>query len=249
VSKFLADVAEYRHIVAKLMTIERVPAAELDALGALPTQIRDLQRGENLVAEGERPAHSAFLLNGFAASYKGTADGGRQILALYISGDMPDLQSLHLMRMDQTIAAMAPSTFALVAHADLRRLIPRNPTLAEALWRDTLITAAIQREWMMGLGRKDARGRIARLFCELLVRSHAAGLTQDHTFALPLTQMELADVLGLTNVHVNRVLQDLRQEGLVEFERGVVRLTQPERLEAIAQFDSAYLHLSREPAG
>ena len=139
-----------------------------------------------------------------------TAEGKRQILSFHISGDIPDLQSLHLSVMDHSLGTLIPCKLAFIQHDDLRSLMRNHPRLGDLFWRDTLIDAAVFRQWVVNVGRRQALARMAHLLCELLVRLRAVELVEDHAFDLPVTQAELADALGISNVHVNRVLQDLR---------------------------------------
>jgi CRP-like cAMP-binding protein len=155
------------------------------------------------------------VVEGFACSYKHSHEGKRQIMFFYIPGDIPDLQSLHLEVMDHNIGTLTPTKAAFIPHAALHDLIQRHPGLAAAFWRDTLIDGAIFREWVINVGRRDAYARLAHLLCELVARLSAVGLVTDWSFLLPVTQAELGDATGLSTVHVNRVLQELRGNGLI----------------------------------
>jgi CRP-like cAMP-binding protein len=187
-------------------------------------------------------------VDGFAYRYNLTDEGKRQILSFHISGDIPDLQSLHLEVMDHSLATLGPSRLAFIRHADLLSLMHSHPRLGHLLWRDTLIDAAVFRQWMVGLGRRDAHGRIAHLLCELLVRLRAVELVEDHAFELPVTQAELSDALGITTVHVNRVLQDLRGENLITLRGGSLKVLDWEGLQRAGEFDPTYLHLAKKEA-
>jgi CRP-like cAMP-binding protein len=188
------------------------------------------------------------VVEGFACRYNTTAEGKRQILSFHISGDIPDLQSLHIDVMDHSLGTLVPSRLAFIQHADLRSLVRSHPRLADLLWRDTLIDAAVFRQWMVGLGRRSAHGRIAHLLCELLVRLRAVELVQDYSFDLPVTQAELGDALGISNVHVNRVLQDLRGENLITWRGNALTVLDWEGLKQAGEFDPAYLHLVKREA-
>ena len=142
-------------------------------------------------------------------------------MGFYIPGDIPDLQSLHIKTMDHSVGTLVPTTVAFIPHQSLNELNARYSTIANALWRDTIVDAAMFRLWMVSLGRKSAHERLAHLLCELLVRFKAVGLAEDeHTCEFPMTQAELGDALGLTTVHVNRVIQDLRTDGLITLGKG-----------------------------
>ena len=175
--------------------------------------------------------------------YKLIADGKRQITGFYIPGDIPDLQSLYLHVMDHSVGTLIPSKIAFIPHDPLRAVLRKHPILAEAFWRDTLIDAARFREWIIGLGRRDAYTRIAPLFCELFVRHRAVALTENHGFDLHTTQAELGDALGLSTVHVNRVLQDLRKDGLISLRGKSLAILDWNGLKQAGEFDPLYLHL------
>jgi CRP-like cAMP-binding protein len=170
-------------------------------------------------------------------------EGKRQIFSFHIPGDIPDLQSLFIQTMDHTLGAVVRSSVVLIRHEVVRNLLANRIELAAILWRDTLIDASVFREWMMGIGRRTSHARIAHLFCEIVTRMHAVGLANSRECSLPITHLDVADALGLTDVHVCRILKDLREDGLVEFRRGVVNVLNWEGLQEAGEFDSAYLHL------
>ena len=239
---------EHDRLVRKLESIAELSAEDERAVRSLPLAIKTLPADTDIVREGERPSQSCLVVDGFACRYKLTPAGRRQIMSFHIPGDVPDVQSLLLRTMDHSLGTLTPCRLAFVTHESLRDLIRQRPRIADAFWRDTLIDAAVFREWMVGIGRRSARQRIAHLLCELLVRLEAVGLTEDHAYELPVTQEELGDALGLSSVHVNRVLQELRQNGLVVL-RGR-RLSTPdwEGLKAAGEFDPTYLHLDHKEA-
>ncbi|WP_335645667.1 Crp/Fnr family transcriptional regulator [Microvirga ossetica] len=146
------------------------------------------------------------------------------------------------------MATLAPSSLAFIQHDNLRTFMRSHPRLSDLLWRDTLIDAAIFRQWMVGLGRRDAYGRIAHLLCELLVRLRAVELVEDHAFTLPVTQAELGDAFGLSTVHVNRVLQDLRRDSLITLRGVSLKVLDWEGLKKAGEFDPIYLHLVKQEA-
>ena len=221
---------------------------EKSTLQGLTGTIRTLDADQDIVREGDRPSACCLILDGFAYRYKLTETGKRQIFSFHIPGDIPDLQSLHLDVMDHSLGTLARSKLAFLSHDVVCDLIRRCPRIADAFWRDTLIDAAVFREWMVGLGRREAYSRIAHLLCELYVRLGSVGLTNGHAYELPLTQAELGDALGLSTVHVNRTLQDLRSEKLITLQGGSVTVKDWERLKAAGEFDPAYLHLrKRQP--
>jgi CRP-like cAMP-binding protein len=235
-------------MIRKLDSIFPLSDEERQALQDLPVQLAVLDADEDIVRVGDRPSQCCLLLRGFTCVYKLTSEGKRQIMALHVPGDLPDLQSLHLKVMDNSVATMSPSTVGFIQHEDLRRLCDRHPRLTAAFWRETLVDAAIFREWLLNVGRREAYNRMAHLLCELLVRLKAVGLVEDGTFDLPLTQSELADCIGTSNVHVNRVLQELRANGLVRTTGSQVTIPDWEKLKEAGDFDPLYLHLKENDA-
>jgi CRP-like cAMP-binding protein len=197
-----------------------------------------------VIREGDRPHECCLLVEGIMCRHKSTPEGRRQIFSFHIAGDIPDLQSLQLKTMDHTLSTVSASRLAFIPHEDLLRLLHQHPRLSDVFWRDTLIDAAVFREWMLGIGRRPALNRCAHLLCELIVRMRAMGLTEDHAVELPLTQAELADALGLSIVHVNRTLQDLRRRGLIELGGGKLIVTDWEELKRTGEFEPLYLHLA-----
>jgi CRP-like cAMP-binding protein len=237
---------DYNPLIRKLESVFALTDDERQALETLPMQVAVLKDHQDIVREGDCPSRSCLILSGFACVYKLT--GGRQIVSFAIAGDIPDLQSLHLKVLDNSVSTISPCRVGFVTHDALRDLCTRYPRLAAAFWRETLIDAAIFREWVVNVGQREGASRMAHVLCELLVRLRAVGLAEDHVCDLPITQVEFADALGFTPVHVNRVLQHLRTEGLIVTQG--TRLTIPDwdRLKQVGEFDPTYLHLVREEA-
>jgi CRP-like cAMP-binding protein len=218
---------------------------EKDALRALPWIRISFAEGDELARFADKPTKSHLLLSGLVARVRYSPSGSRQILALHVPGDFVDLQSFLLQEMDHTVLAMSAGEIAAVSHSDLAALCNAHPRLARILWRLSLIDAAIHREWILGLGRLSASERMAHLFCELCYRLGKVGLAQDHTFELALSQVDWSDVLGLSSVHVNRTLQDLRRNGLLTLRGKSVVITNWPELSSLAGFDPQYLHYDK----
>ena len=235
-------------LIRKLESIFVLSDDERSALLGLAATITNVGADEEIIHEGNRPSECCLIVEGFACRYTMTEEGKRQIFSFHIPGDIPDLQSLHLEVMDHSLGTLVPSRLAFIPHAAIRDLMRRCPRIADAFWRDTLIDAAVFRAEMVGLGRRDAYGRIAHLLCELFVRLKAVGLTSGRAYALPITQAELGDALGLSTVHVNRTLQQLRGDGLIQTQGGTVMVQDWERLKRAGQFEETYLHLRKEAA-
>jgi CRP-like cAMP-binding protein len=233
-------------MIRKLKSIAPLSDEEKQALQELPVQVQVLKADEDIVRIGDQPSRCCLLVEGFTCVYKVTAEGKRQIMALHVPGDMPDLQSLHLKVMDNSVATMTPCTVGFIQHEDLRRVCDRYPRITAAFWRETLVDASIFREWLLNLGRREAYNRMAHLLCEMLVRLKAVGLVEDNRFDLPITQGELADAIGASNVHVNRVLQELRANGLIRTKGTQVNILDWEKLKEVGDFDPLYLHLRQD---
>ena len=235
-------------LIAKLQRSLVLSEAEQRAINAVPVTIETRRDGDGIVWVGDRPSRSFIILAGLLASSKSVADGGNQITCFHIPGDMPDLQGLHLEVMDSDIRALTDCQLAFMAHQDLRRLCDRHPRLAALLWRTTLVDAAIYREWVVNMGQRQAPSRIAHVFCEMMLRMEAAGLAQDKSCHLGLTQEDLGQATGLSLVHVNRTLQDLRAQGLISFGQGRLTIHDWNRLVEVGDFRRDFLHLPHAEA-
>ena len=229
-------------LIQKLESTTDLLPEERGALLALPMRVQEVRADQDVVREGDRPSHCCLLVDGFACRFKFTDKGKRQIFAFHTPGDIPDLLSLHLRTMDHSLGTVTNCTLAFIQHDHLRELMYQHPRLANVFWRDTLIDGAIFREWMLGIGRRSAKTRLAHLLCEVFMRLKAVGLESANTVPLPLTQSEVGDALGLSTVHVNRTLQELRGEHLLEWDDGVLTVLDWDRLVETAEFDPTYLH-------
>jgi CRP-like cAMP-binding protein len=237
---------EHNILIRKLRSISPLSDDEQDCLSTLSFTTKSIGPDEGIVREGERPSHCCVIVEGFACRYKYTEEGKRQIFSFHIPGDMPDLQSLHLKIMDHSLGTLTPCKVAFISHPALTELTRRCPRVGDVLWRDTLIDAAVFREWMIGIGRRSSYTRIAHVLCELMVRMTAMGLASDHQCELPITQAEIGDALGLSTVHVNRSLQELRGDGLIELRGGSLKVLTWPGLKKAGEFDTTYLHLAED---
>jgi CRP-like cAMP-binding protein len=231
----------------KLETRDALSEEERRALIACAGDFVSFPAGGDLVREGDRPTVSMLVIDGFTSRYHDSPDGGRQITAIHIPGDFVDLHSLLIKQMDHSVGALSDCRVLRFPHVRLQALTETHPHLTRLLWLMTLIDSAIHREWLVAAGR-PAPEQIAHLICELYVRLGVTGLVgPDRDFTLPLTQMQLAEALGLSVVHINRSLQQLRSEGLFTWQNQSLHILDWEGLQRRASFDETYLHLVREP--
>jgi CRP-like cAMP-binding protein len=231
-------------LIAKLETVMPLPEADRQALAALCVGAREMSARRNIIREGDRPDHIHLMVEGWAARYKLLPDGARQITAFLLPGDFCDLHVTILGEMDHGIATLTRAKVAFIPRATMEALNDR-PGLVKAFWWATLVDEAVLRNWIVNVGRRDAFEAVGHLICELYVRMKNVGLAADRRFDLPLTQEEIADALGLTAVHVNRILQRLRADDLISFHRGRLAIHDYERLEKAAGFNPNYLHIER----
>lgn len=229
-------------LTRKLNRLAALDDEDTARLAALPTQVEATVRLHELVREGQVPDRCCLLVSGYAARYKMTVSGTRQIVSFHMAGDLLDIQHLLLAKADHTVETITPAQVAWIPKTDLIRLAWERPTIGKALWRDCLIDASIFREWVLNVGRRDARSRIAHMLCEFIARCEAAGLGSRESFELPMTQLQIADATGLTAVHVNRTLKSLDGDGALVRIRNHFRVLDWDRLCSIADFDPAYLH-------
>jgi CRP-like cAMP-binding protein len=223
----------------------RLSEDDVRELVELPARIRRLDPGAYLVREGDVPAYCSVLIEGFAYRQKITGRGGRQILAVCIPGDAIDFQNMFLDVSDHSVQTLTSALVADLQREDLQRLVLKRPAVGSAIMHMTLIEASILREWVVNVGRRDARERIAHILCEFAVRLEARGLaSEEEGFELPMTQEQLADATSLTSVHVNRVLKALAAEGLIERQRRNIRFVDWRALQDAGDFTRGYLHIS-----
>jgi CRP-like cAMP-binding protein len=232
-------------IIKHLGLIGDLSEDDKEALREIRGEVRELQRGEDILRIGERPTYSVVVLEGLLQRYKMTPQGGRQIHSFYIPTDTPSMETLPMEVMDNSLGAVAPSQVGIIHHPELKRVMDARPNVLMLIWRDTLVQAATFREWLMRDSQMLAHAQMAHFFCEIMIRAKAAGLVRGGTCDLPLTQQDLADALGMSTVHVNRTLMVLRAGGLVEFRDGLLTIPDWERLVEVAEFDPVYLHLHR----
>lgn len=233
-----------RHLM-KVRARNDIKAEEEAALRGLVAEVREFPSDARLVRAEEELDVSMLLLDGFACRYKDLRNGERQITELHVAGDFLDLHSFTLKRLDHDVMTLTPCRIGIVPHERLEKITEDFPHLTRIYWFSTNLDAAIHREWELSLGRRSALARTAHLFCELYVRLGIVGLSEDLSYALPLTQTDLSECLGLTSVHINRMLKELRDKELVTFRAGMVEIHDWEGLQRVAEFNPSYLYLER----
>lgn len=229
----------------KLKQRAAISAEDERAIRGLVAETRRYGHDEFVIRAGEALNCSLLLLDGWLFRSKDLPSGDRQVLEIHVAGDFADLHGFTLKRLDHDVTSVTECTIAVVPHDRLMELSESNPHLTRVYWMSTNIDAAISREMVLSLGQRSAISRMAHLFCELHVRLGVVGKTRGDTFDFPLTQREMSECLGLTVVHVNRTLQELRRNGLVETENRNVTILDKRGLESVAEFDPGYLHLDR----
>jgi CRP-like cAMP-binding protein len=233
-------------VATKLDAFTKLSSDDRAALAKLAQNVRYVDPRRDLVSEGDKPRFVHLVLDGWGARYKSLPDGKRQIVSLFIPGDFCDVNVYILKAMDHSIAAITRLKVALIAPEEMNALTHDRPRITQALWWHELVTAAIQREWTLNLGQRTAYERLGHLLVELYIRLRSVGRAQDGRCDFPLTQNDLADATGLTAVHVNRTLQELRRDGLIELERKQLHILDLERLMDVSMFNPNYLHLDHE---
>ena len=216
------------------------------AISALPHVTRIVNPNSYLVREGEVPrSYCSFVLSGMAFRHKLTVNGTRQIVSIHLAGDLLDLQHLFLNVADHSVQALTELNVADIDREALQEIALVRPEVGRALWVDGLVDASIYREWVLNVGRRDARARIAHIVCEIAVRMHSAGAINAADFNLPMTQEQLGDATGLTSVHVNRTLKALAADGLINHSGRWIAIRDWDGIRRAGDFNPLYLHLDQ----
>ena len=234
-------------LLLKMRRRDDVSAEEEAILRDAVSDVKDVGADVTVVRADVDLSISNILIDGLMCRYKDLGNGERQITELHVPGDFVDLHSFSLKRLDHNVMSLVPSRIALVPHDRILAITETQPHLTRLLWFMTTLDAAIHREWQLSLGRRTSLARIAHLFCELHARLEVAGLTEGLSYRLPLTQVDLAECLGLTPIHVNRTLRELRTEGLVTFRSKLVSIDNYGGLKRVAEFNPDYLFLDKRP--
>lgn len=230
------------HLKKLRKRVEISPEEERAIRGAV-AETRQVPADHILVRSGEELSVSLMLIDGWMARIKDLSGGERQVTELHVAGDFADLHGFTLKRLDHDITTFTQCTIAVFPHERLQDITEKFPRLARIYWLSTNVDAAIHREMAVSLGQRSAIARMSHLFCELYERLAVVGRTNGASYEFPLTQRELSECLGLTVVHANRTLQELRRRGLVDLESRLLTIRDRSGLEGVAEFDPTYLYL------
>jgi CRP-like cAMP-binding protein len=233
-------------VALKLDAFTRLSEDDRTALAEVTRNSRYVDARRDLISEGDKPRYVHLVLDGWACRYKQLPDGKRQIVSLFVPGDFCDVNVYILRAMDHSIGAITRLKVAMITPEEMGALTTERPRITQALWWHELVTAAIQREWTLNLGQRTAYERLAHLLIELYLRLQVVGRSSNGRCDFPLTQNDLADATGLTSVHVNRTLQELRRDKLIELERKQLHILDLPAMMDAAMFNPNYLHLEHE---
>ena len=231
-------------LARKLQAFAPLASADLHSLDELLTNVREVPARTDLIREGDKPSDVFLVLEGFACRYKLLPDGKRHIMAYLVPGDFCDLQVFILDEMDHSIGSLSACQIVEIPRDRVLKLIER-PAIARALWVAALVDGATLREWLVNIGSRSAEERVAHLLCELLFRLRAVGMANGDSYELPITQGEIADTMGLSDVHMNRVIQRLRKEKLITLKSKNLVILDFERMKEFSDFDPNYMHLKQ----
>lgn len=234
-------------LITKLERFTKLSAHDRAMLSRLATErVRQLGAHQDIIREGEEPLDINVVISGWAYRHKQLEDGRRQIIAFFLPGDLCDHNVFILREMDHSVSTITPVTVAAVSRETFDEVTLNHPRITQALWWESLVGSAIQREWTVNLGQRSATERMAHLLCELFLRLQSVDLVDGNSCEFPVTQVELADATGLSAVHVNRTLQELRSSGVIELKGKTLTIPDLNALMRVSMFNTNYLHLGHE---
>lgn len=237
----------HTRLIARLRAIASLTDADAAQIAALPMRVQNLRDRHVIAHQGETPDQCCLLVDGFLYRHKSDGEGRRQILSWHVPGDIPDLYSLHLHPMDHNLSVLGSAVVAFIPHAPFHAMLDRSPSLTRVFWRETLVDSSVFREWVMCMGKRSGLERIAHTLCEVLTRLRAVGLAHDDRFSFPASQIDIADATGMTPVHANRMIQQLRAKGLVVWDGERIAVKDFDALSQAGAFEDSYLHLRASP--
>ncbi|NOJ47596.1 Crp/Fnr family transcriptional regulator [Bradyrhizobium archetypum] len=231
----------YSRLLFRLERFNELTTEDRQRIADLPLKLVNYPAGRDVLSHGYATSQCTLVLDGFLFSHKPVSGSRRQITSFFVPGDVADLATLYLPAVDHSITTLGPAVLAFVPHTALKEAADRSTALTQAFWRETLMQAAILQEWIVNLGRRDAFARIAHIVCELTVRLQASGMARDLSFAMPWTQTDVADACGISNVHANRVIQEMRYLGLVDWNSRRLTIRDWNALMRLGDFNDDYL--------
>ncbi len=229
-------------LLRKLKFHSHLDKADVDAIRRLRCETRELTAREDFIKQGDKPTTAAVVIEGILARYHTLASGNRQYLSLHYPGDWPDAQALFLTHMDHSVCALTRALVCSISHEQLMKTFDERPAIGFAVWRETLIDAAIFRESITNNSSRHGPARLAHFFCEQFQRAKSAGLAEANSCPLPLTQTQLGEMLGMSLVTINRHMQTLRQTKIADYKAGSLSVRSWSKLAVVGEFDPAYLH-------
>jgi CRP-like cAMP-binding protein len=238
----------HRILVRSLREHSRLATEDVEQITKLSYEVRQYEPNDDLICQGDRPKAAILVLSGMVGRYHLLSSGRRQYLSFHIIGELPDAQGLFIDQMDHAVCAIGRAVVAFIPHAELVKAFKARPQLSFAVWRETLIDAAIFREAITNNSGRPVHMRMAHLFCELFYRARVSGVVERNQLALPLNLIQLGETLGMAIATVNRTLQQLRTTGSADFREGVLTINNWDKLVQIGEFDPRYLHLKKVPA-
>jgi CRP-like cAMP-binding protein len=236
----------HSRLITRLSATVGLSEQDRNLISGLPMHVRNVPADHDIVRQGQVTGQCCLLLDGFLFRYKEGSDGRRQILSFYVPGDIPDLHSMHLGPMDHNLASVGAAVVAFIAHSALFEIIAVSPALNHTFMREMIVDASIQREWLLNIGTRQALPRAAHLICEIAARLKAVGLARDLNFSWPVSQADIADACGISTVHANRVVQEMRARGLIEWRGRALRILDWDELASVGDFTTDYLYLNNK---
>jgi CRP-like cAMP-binding protein len=233
-------------LIRNLKEHSRLPEQDVAEISNFSITTRDVAPDENFIRQGDHPEHAALVVTGMVARYHLLPGGRRQYLSFHMSGDLPDAQGLFIERMDHALCAIGPATVAFIPHRQILKAFERRPTLGIAIWRETLLDAAIFREAITNNSARPMPTRMAHLFCELFYRARVSRLNKGNRCVIPLTLVQLGETLAMAIATVNRSLQELRASGSMDFREGELVVLKWRELQRLGDFNPDYLHMKKQ---
>ncbi|MBV8699309.1 Crp/Fnr family transcriptional regulator [Bradyrhizobium sp.] len=233
-------------LIRSLKEHSRLADEDVAEVCSLAWMARNYEPNEDFIRQGDVPEFAALVVSGMVGRYHLLQTGGRQFLSFHMSGDLPDAQGLFIERMDHGLCAIGPASVAFIPHKEILKAFERRPSLGIAIWRETLLDAAIFREAITNNSARPMRARMAHLFCELFCRARVSGLNHGNTLQVPISLVQLGETLGMAIATVNRTLQELRASGAMDFRDGELTVLKWRELQELGDFNPDYLHTRKQ---